>query len=138
MKKFFIYSGLIIFILLLSYLTVSFWLVQSTAGRAQARRAAIAAAGDNVYLTDYETEPIPDEENAYHYLMLASPDLEAFQKDWQSVGNSLENERRLRPEQVDALAAVVEKYPALFERLEKAAVCEQYQAPTTTRRGWAC
>jgi len=128
MKKFILYSGLILGILLLLYLGIGFWLRQRTADRVEAKRQAIEDAGDRVYLTEYETEPIPDEENAYHYLMLAQADVDAFATDWERVGESFEYERRLHPEQVDELAAVVDKYPKMFEHLEQAAACEQYRA----------
>ena len=62
MKKILIYSGVIVAILLLLAIGGSYWLVQSTGARVAQRRAAIEAAGDKVYLTDYETDAIPDEE----------------------------------------------------------------------------
>lgn len=134
MKKFLLYSGLILGILLLAALGTSFWLVQSTAARVAAQREAIKAAGDHLYLTDYEVEEIPDEENAYHYLILARGDLEAFDEDY-SAADWLALERRLRPEQVDELAALIEKYPEMFENLERAAVCEEYQQEVDYAQG---
>lgn len=127
MKKLLIYSGIVVAIVLLLAFGLSYWLMESTAARVAQRRAAIAAAGDHVYLTDYDTDPIPDEENAYYYIMLAKADLEAFDKDGEAISDFLAAERRLTPEQVARLAAIVEKYPQMFKQLEQAAACEQHQ-----------
>ena len=136
MKKFFLYTGITVAILLLLYFGLSFWLVRSTYARVEARRQAIADAGDAVYLTEYESEEIPDEENAYYYLMLAAPDLEAFETDWETVAD-LELERQLTPEQVDALAKIIEKYPQMFEQLEKASACDKYRPNVDYAQGLA-
>ena len=78
MKKFLIYAGVILAILLITYFGVSYWLVASSAARVADRRAEVVASGDKLYLTDYATDPIPEEDNAYHYLMLAKSDLGLF------------------------------------------------------------
>ena len=136
MKKFFVYAGVSLAIVLLLYFGISLWFVQATNAQVEARRKAIADAGDPIYLTDYETDEIPDEENAYHYLMLAARDLEAFETDWETMGD-LELERRLRPDQVEALTVLVDKYEPLYERLEKAAECDQYRPDVDYEAGVA-
>ena len=128
MKKFFIYSGVILAILVLLYLGVSFWVLRSTYSHVAAKRQAIANSGDALYLTDYESDPVAPEDNAYHYLMLAAADLEKFAADYDVVYEDHTLERRLRPDQIERLAAVVDKYPRLFKLLEQAAACDAYQA----------
>ena len=137
MKKFLIYSGIIVMILLLLYFGISFWLLTSTAARVEARRQAISDAGDKVYLTEYETEPITDEENAYHYLMLAQRDLEAFDADYQTAYEFIDLERRLTPEQVKALEGIVDKYPQLYQRLEQVAACTLYRPKVRYEDGFS-
>ena len=127
MKKFFIYTGIIIAIFVLVYFGLGFWLVQSTGARVAAGRDQIKAAGDKVYLTDYETDPIPDDENAYHYLMLAKADLEAFDNDHSEVYELYEIQRDVPDEQIEQFAKIVEKYPAMYEHLEQAAACGTYR-----------
>ena len=137
MKKFFIYSGIIFAILLMAYFGISFYLVQSTAAHVQARRQAILDAGDNVYLTDYQTDAIPDEENAYHHLMLAKSDLESFDERYAVNSEFLDLNHRLRPEQVEELAAIVEKYADMYDRLEQSAACKVYQPKVDYADGMA-
>ena len=66
---------------------------------------------------------------------MARADLDAFDEDWESPSEYLELERRLRPEQVEELAAIVDKYPELYKRLEQAANCNDYQAKVDYSQG---
>ena len=134
MKKLLIYSGISFAVLILLYFTVSVALVQLTGARAAEGRAGIAAAGDHVYLTDYAADPIPDDQNAYHYLMLAEPDLNAFDAAYAS---SPDLDCRLTPEQVDRLADLVADHQGLYTRLEEAAACTEYRPDVDYSKGVA-
>ena len=57
----------------------SFMVARSTGSKVSASRAAIQAAGDKVVFTEYATPPIPDEDNAYYYLMQLQPYSSAFE-----------------------------------------------------------
>lgn len=139
MKRFFLYSGLVVLILLMLIFTVGLWLKLSTASRVAEQRAAIAAAGDRVYLTEYAREPIPNEENAYYFLKLAKVDLEAIYDKLGKLGE-VDLQRRLRPDQIAALEKLVEEHTKrhrTFELLEKAAACTQYDSQTDYSQGVA-
>ena len=61
--------------------TVSvFFLARSTGSKVSASRAKIQAAGDKVVYTEYATQPIPDEDNAYYYLMQLGPYSKGFEQ----------------------------------------------------------
>ena len=113
MKKFLVYSGISIAIVLLLYVGISLWVLSATQGRLDSRRQAITDAGDALYLTDYETEPIPDGENAYFHFMAAASQLEEFDAELEALGE-YDLQRQMTPEQIEAFSALVEKHAGLY------------------------
>jgi hypothetical protein len=125
MKKFFIYTAIVAAIVVMLLTGGCLWLSSNAQARVAAERAKVKAAGDPLVLADLAQPPIPDEQNAYHFLQLARRDLDAFDTKFAEL--TFELQHRLRPDEVDALARLVEQYPDLYLLLERAAACPGFR-----------
>jgi len=112
------------------------FMVWRTESRLQAKIAAIRAAGDPASIADLAPKPIPADQNAAAYLEQLAPRLDEFAKDHvrfldrTPLGKAYEAGRDRgeppTPEQINAIRAIVEKYPDLDAGLAAAAACEEY------------
>jgi len=112
------------------------FMVWRTESRLQTKIAAIRAAGDPATIADLAPEPIPADQNAAVYLEQLAPRLDGFAKDhWRFLdktpeGKAYEKRRdRGEPptlEQINAIRAIVDKYPDIDAGLAAAAACERY------------
>jgi hypothetical protein len=135
MKKFLLYTGIVLAVLFMLLFGGVLWLATSTHTRLAAELAKVKAAGDPLTMADFKRGPIPDEQNAYFYLMQARGDLEALDKQIASLG--YDAQRKLSPEELAALAKLVERNPRMYELLNAAAACPGYDAHIDWTQGIA-
>jgi hypothetical protein len=110
----------------------------------QTKIAAIRAAGDPASIADLAPAPIPADQNAAAYLEQLAPRLDDFAKDqWHFLDKTplgkAYDERCRRgepptPEQIEAIRAIVDKYPDVVVGLAAAAACERYASMTDFSR----
>jgi hypothetical protein len=103
--------------------------------RLQKKIATIRAAGYPASLAELAPEPIPDSENAAAILKNMGPRLDAFSHDYArfddtpvglAYGERLDRGDAPTPEQIEAIRAILDKYPDLAAGLATAAACEKY------------
>ena len=109
------------------------WLTEH---RLQTRIAAIRAAGDPASIADLAPKPIPDDQNAAFYLEQIRPQLKAFDQEngrfynktefGKAFGHAEERGDQFTPQQIDAIRAIIDKYPEIDTSLAAAANCQQY------------
>jgi hypothetical protein len=106
-----------------------------TERRLQAKIAAIQAAGDPASIADLAPEPIPDDQNAAFLLVQIGPRLDEFAKEHARffetpVGKAYDEARDKgelpTPEQIEAIRAIVAKYPDLDRDIAQLTALEQY------------
>jgi hypothetical protein len=106
-----------------------------TESQLQSRIAAIRAAGDPASIADLAPEPIPNAENAAAILAQLSPRIDAFSKEYALFSTSAMGEafderddkgQPPLPEHLEAIRAILEKYPDVPAGLAAAAKCEKY------------
>jgi hypothetical protein len=102
------------------------------------RIAAIRAAGDPAVIADLRPKPISSADNAAAQLLDAAPRLNAFVSAHgrffkTPVGIAYDKAhdagQTISPEQIDAIRAIVEKYPDLDAAFVRAAACPRYASP---------
>ena len=102
----------------------------------QAKIAEIRAAGDPASIADLAPKPIPADQNAAAMLQQLGPRFDEFSRDYTQflartpLGDAWE-QRRDRgepptPEQIEAIRAILGKYPDLDAGLSEVAACNQY------------
>jgi hypothetical protein len=102
----------------------------------QAKIAAIRAAGDPASIADLAPKPIPADQNAAAILKQIGPRLDEFAKDHVQfldstpLGQGFDRQFELgetpTPEQIEAIRAILDKYPDIDTGLAAAAACNQY------------
>ncbi len=101
----------------------------------RSRLAAIRAAGDPASIAELAPPPIPDDQNAAAIMAKIRPRLEEFGKEhgrffetpigkqYDEAGNRDEPATK---EQIDAIRAILDKYPDVEQAIGKAAACEKF------------
>jgi hypothetical protein len=74
-KKFLLWIGISIGILIVLVLGFSFYFIWSTGAQIERRIAAMREAGDPTCLADFARKPIPPEQNGATYLLQAKDDM---------------------------------------------------------------
>jgi hypothetical protein len=102
----------------------------------QARFAAIRADGDPVTIAELAPPSIPDEQNAAVILKQITPRIEEFANEHGRFLNKtplgkdfferLDRGELPTREQIEAIRAILDKYPDIDQALAKAAACERY------------
>lgn len=130
-KRFFIWLGIIFGVLILAN-GIFAWVTQ---WRLQSRIAAIRASGDPASISDLESEPVPDNENAAFYLTEYRQRIAEFAGEEGRFSNTPlgkdYDDRRDRGEpatieQIEAIQAITDKYTDLDNALALAAACDRY------------
>ena len=103
--------------------------------RLRAKIASIRSAGDPTSIAELAPEPIPDDKNAAAVLQRISTQLLAFSTEQGSFFNSpigkVHSQGRDRgdlpaPDQIEAIRAIVDKFPEIDKGIAAASACEQY------------
>lgn len=116
-------------------LVVNAFLAWRAEWRLGSRIAAIRAEGDPASIAELAPEAIADEENAAAILHRIAPRVEEFANEHGRFFNTpigkayderLDRGESPTPEQIDAIRAIVDKYPDLDAALAAAAACDSY------------
>jgi hypothetical protein len=112
------------------------FMVWRTESRLAAKIAEIRAAGDPASIADLEPTPIPADQNAAAIIQRLGPRLDEFAKDHvrfldrTPLGTSYAQHRDRgdppTPEEIEAIRAILDKYPDLDAGLETVAACDNY------------
>lgn len=102
----------------------------------QTRIAEIRAAGYPATIADLAPEPIPADQNAAAHIQKLIPRLDAFGKnqahfydrtpDGRAYDAARDRDEAPTAEQIEAIRAIVDKYPDIAVGIAAAAACEQY------------
>lgn len=111
-------GGFIVFLLLV--LGVRLWWGHVAHSRLDAEIARIQAAGEPIFLDDFEVEPVPDEENAAYYYRQA---LAAWPMSQQPDGNALYVWDAV--DSVEVGDTYLEKVEPALQHLREAVACDQ-------------
>jgi hypothetical protein len=133
---------LVVVMLMVAAFAASMILSRSTLSTVNGLHEQIREAGDPLYFTDYANEPIPNEQNAYFYLMQASSDADRFNEELNEIQShdftdGLLGTEELSQQTLDALAKQIDASPELFANLDRAAKCPRYRAEIDYDQGIA-
>jgi hypothetical protein len=107
--------------------------VWRTGAQLERRLAALRQAGEPVRIADLAHEPIPPEQDADAFLRRAANDLEAIQKELDTLFPRMGYPRgKPTPAEQERLEKVFAAYPQVMPLLEQAAACPGYDPPLDT------
>ncbi len=118
--------------------TASIWLANSTSTKVENLRKAISDAGAPLYYTDYGTDSVPDNDNAFVLLSEAEPDINAYHElvrdlevDSDSITSSIQQPAGpLPPKQQEAFFAENDE---LYDLIKNASQRQNFQVDIDRR-----
>ena len=130
MKRFALISIGMLLIIAFGVTVTGYYLATSTANRLAQKRQSIIDSGDPIHLSDFQQDPIPDEDNGIAQFEIATPDLEEFSKRYDELinrhGDAYGPRYKLNAERWDEGDAILAEFPELFAQFETAASCTEF------------
>ncbi|MEO1524126.1 MAG: hypothetical protein AAFX06_01760 [Planctomycetota bacterium] len=134
MKRFIQLALVFAVALVLLVFGVSFLFSRSTGSRVSAERAQIKADGDKVLFTEYATDPVPNDDNAFYYLMQLEPYSQGFEKslvaipEFEAADYEIVTGSELSPSLIASLEKIVDETEEGFLLVEKAANAKVFRS----------
>ena len=127
MKKFLVWSAIVVVIIVAILLVFNTYYVWSTGARLEKQLAELRAAGDPISLKDLAQPPIPPEKNAATFINRAIADVVAIEKETLAIfPKTYYPDTEINPTEQQRLQKVFDAYPNVMPLLEKAAACPDY------------
>ncbi|MGI9444033.1 MAG: hypothetical protein ACR2N1_16305 [Rubripirellula sp.] len=141
MKKFLLVSAAILALLFICGLAGSSWLANSTGKQLKKLRTEISDAGDPIYYTDYGTEPVPEQKNAFVLLSEAEAGIDAYSELVRSLEAENEStnsgiEQSKSPLRLKQQKTFFAENSELFDLLKRASQRQSFQTDIDRSQGF--
>ena len=141
MKKFLLVSAAILALIFICGLAGSSWLAKSTGKQLKKLRTEISDAGDPIYYTDYGTEPVPEQENAFVLLSEAEAGIDAYSELVRSLEAENEStnsgiEQSKSPLILKQQKTFLAENSELFDLLKRASQRQSFQTDIDRSQGF--
>ncbi|MDB4639225.1 hypothetical protein OAE77_00005, partial [bacterium] len=141
MKKFLLVSAAILALLFIGGLAGSSWLANSSGRQLKKLRTEISDAGDPIYYTDYGTEPVPEQKNAFVLLSEAEAGIDSYSELVRSLEAENEStnsgiEQSASPLLLKQQNTFFAENSELFDLLKRASQRQSFQADIDRSQGF--
>ena len=141
MKKFLLVSAAILALIFICGLAGSSWLAKSTGKQLKKLRTEISDAGDPIYYTDYGTEPVPEQKNAFVLLSEAEAGIDAYSELVRSLKAENEStnsgiEQSKSPLILKQQKTFLAENSELFDLLKRASQRQSFQTDIDRSQGF--